>query len=239
MSNGCAGRPARSPSFTAGSRAEPPPARQRRLPARACAGREDRALAASGRRAPAALADERRRRGGRSRAPGRSSRPARARAARSCRAAAGSACRRARPCRCAARRRRRSRARARARCRRRRAASPCSARFRERGEMRRADQRDVAALAEIADQRAGVFALHRRLGAEHRDALRARRRAGRLDRRHRADERHGEPRAQMRQHDGRGGVAGDHHDVGRVRARSAPPSAATTRATSASSLCLP
>ena len=86
----------------------------------------------------------------------------------------------------------------------------------EPGEMRRADQGDVAALAEIADQRAGVFALHRRLGAEHRDEPRPRGDAGRLDGRHGADERHGEARAQMRQHQGGGGVAGDHHEIGRV-----------------------
>ena len=48
-------------------------------------------------------------------------------------------------------------------------------------------------------------------------SLDLRRRAGRLDRRHGADERHREARPQLRQHQGRRGVAGDHHDVGRVR----------------------
>ena len=48
-------------------------------------------------------------------------------------------------------------------------------------------------------------------------SLLARGGAGRLDRRHRADERHREARAQLRQHQRRGGVAGDHHEVGPVR----------------------
>ncbi len=56
----------------------------------------------------------------------------------------------------------------------------------------RTDQRHVAALAEIANKRPGIFARHGGLGAEHRDQLRLRRRAGRLDRGHRADERHDE-----------------------------------------------
>ena len=80
------------------------------------------------------------------------------------------------------------------------------------GEPRRADQRHLGAVAEVADQRAGVFARHRGLGAEHRHALARGRRAGRLDRRHGADERHREARAQIRQHQRRRGVAGDHHE---------------------------
>ena len=63
-------------------------------------------------------------------------------------------------------------------------------RLRQRGEFARAHQRHLAALREIPDQRPGVFALHGALGAEHRDAFCPRLGAGRLDRRHRADERY-------------------------------------------------
>ena len=68
--------------------------------------------------------------------------------------------------------------------------SPASAASASVARRRRPDQREVAALAEIADQRVGVFARDGRLGAEHGDELRLRGRAGRLDRRHGADEGH-------------------------------------------------
>src|SRR5262249_57464293 len=56
--------------------------------------------------------------------------------------------------------------------------------LREARKPRRADQRDVAAVGEVTDQRTGIFAADRPFGAEHRHALGARARAGRLDRRH-------------------------------------------------------
>ena len=86
----------------------------------------------------------------------------------------------------------------------------------ERGEARRADQRDVRAVGEVVDELAGVFPADRGLGPEHRHPPRDRRRAGRLDRRHRPDERHAELRAQVRQHERRGGVAGDDDEAGTV-----------------------
>jgi hypothetical protein len=89
--------------------------------------------------------------------------------------------------------------------------------LRETREPRRADQRDIAAVGEVADERTGIFAADGGLRAEHRHALGARDRAGRLDRRHGADERHAKARAQMRQHQRRGGVAGDDDQVGPVR----------------------
>ena len=66
------------------------------------------------------------------------------------------------------------------------------------GKLLRADERDPAVLGVVADQRAGIFARDRRLGAEHRDASRDRGGASRLDRRHSADERHREAPAQTR-----------------------------------------
>ena len=42
----------------------------------------------------------------------------------------------------------------------------------QRGEPRRADEGEVAALAEVTNQYLRVFARDRRLGAEHGDALR-------------------------------------------------------------------
>ena len=74
----------------------------------------------------------------------------------------------------------------------------------------------MAAAGELADERTGVFATNRRLGAEHRHALAGGARAGGLDRRHGPDEGNGEPRAQMRQHQGRGGIAGEHDEIGAV-----------------------
>ena len=62
----------------------------------------------------------------------------------------------------------------------------------------------------------GVFAAHGRLRAEHGDALGARLRAGGLDRRHRADERHRKARAQFGERESRGRVAGDDDQIGRV-----------------------
>ena len=86
------------------------------------------------------------------------------------------------------------------------------------GKLFRADERDPAVLGVVADQRAGIFARDRGLGAEHRDASRDRGGASRLDRRHSADERRREAPAQLGQRYGRGGVAGDDDDVGPVRA---------------------
>ena len=129
---------------------------------------------------------------------------------------AGSGCRPARSCRCARLPARRSTARSRPRCRRRppaRRATP-PRRVRRAAASRPGDR---AAVGEVADQGAGVFALNRRFGAEHRHELGLRGCAGRLDRRHGADERHFEVRPQLRQHQRRGGVAGDHHEVGPVR----------------------
>ena len=77
-------------------------------------------------------------------------------------------------------------------------------------EPRRADEADLAATGELADQRLGIFAVHRRLRAEHRNALADRGRAGGLDGRNRADERKRKARPQLRQDQGRGGIAGDH-----------------------------
>ena len=90
-------------------------------------------------------------------------------------------------------------------------------RFRQRGEIRRTDQRHVAALREITDQRPGVFALDGALGAQHRHPLGLRTGAGRLDRGHRSDKGDFVLLAQIR-HDQRGrGVAGDHDQVGGMR----------------------
>ena len=86
----------------------------------------------------------------------------------------------------------------------------------EGGEPRRADQHHIAAGGEFADQRAGIFAADGRLRAEHGDALALRLRAGRLDRRHGADEGHGKARAQFGERQRGGGVAGHHHQIGRV-----------------------
>ncbi len=88
--------------------------------------------------------------------------------------------------------------------------------FRQRGELAGADQRHLAALRKIRDQLAGVFPLHGAPGAEHRDAAGLRRGAGRLDRRHGADEGQAVGITQMRHHQGRCRVAGDHDEVGRV-----------------------
>ena len=82
--------------------------------------------------------------------------------------------------------------------------------------MRRADQRDIAAGGEFADQRAGIFARDGRLRTQHRNALGLRLRAGRLDRRHGADEGHGKARAQLGERQRGGGVAGHHHQIGRM-----------------------
>ena len=75
---------------------------------------------------------------------------------------------------------------------------PAEGRFRQRGEFAGADQGDLATLREIGNQLAGIFPLHGAPGAEHRDAPCLRRGAGRLDRRHRADEGQGISGAQMR-----------------------------------------
>ena len=85
------------------------------------------------------------------------------------------------------------------------------------GERLRSDQRDAAIAGIIADQRAGIFARDRRLGAEHGNAARRGIRASRLDRRHGADERQREFFAQIGQHDGRSGVAGDDDEIGPMR----------------------
>ena len=53
-------------------------------------------------------------------------------------------------------------------------------------------------------------------GAEHRHALAERAGAGGLDRRHHADEGNGKAGAQVRENKGRGGVAGNDHEVGAV-----------------------
>ncbi len=90
-------------------------------------------------------------------------------------------------------------------------------RLRERREPCRSHERDVGTIGEVADQRAGVFATDRRLGAEYRHPLGDGLRAGRLDRRHRADEGDGEPCAQMGENQGGGGVAGDDNEIRTMR----------------------
>ncbi len=81
----------------------------------------------------------------------------------------------------------------------------------------RAHQRDLAIARVVANERTGIFALHRRLGAKDGDAPCHRAGTGRLDRRHGADERHREFSAQFREHDGGSGVAGDDDQIGPVR----------------------
>ena len=80
---------------------------------------------------------------------------------------------------------------------------------------RRADERDVAAVGEAGSAHGYIRGSPCRR-AEHRDALADRAGAGRLDREHGADEGHGIGRAQMREDEGRGGVAGDDDEVGAV-----------------------
>ena len=179
-------------------------------------GREDgaRRIAAACRRPAGRSA---RPRGARSRAPGRESAPARARGARSGRAAADNACRRARPCRCAPRRPRRSRARSRRRSPHRRPA--------RRAARASASAASAAEPTSVTSQpwpklRISAWVYSRVTVASvpsTETQLGLRGRAGRLDRRHRADERHREARPQRRQHEGRGGVAGDHDEVGLMR----------------------
>ncbi len=89
-------------------------------------------------------------------------------------------------------------------------------RFRQGRQVGGADQGDVAPLGEIADQGLGVLPPHRALGAEHRHPLGPGCCAGGLDRRDGADKRHGVGGAQLRHHQGRDGVAGDHHHIRRV-----------------------
>src|SRR5262245_11065064 len=72
--------------------------------------------------------------------------------------------------------------------------------FGEPGQMRRADQGNIAAFAEIPNQGTGVLPLHRRLGAEYRYQPRPRHQARRLYGWHRTDERHDETRSQMGQY---------------------------------------
>ncbi len=73
-----------------------------------------------------------------------------------------------------------------------------------------------APLAKSSDQFPGVFAADGCLGAEHRDPPRHRAGTGRLDRRHGPDERDRILLAQVRQNQRRGGVAGDHDQIGVV-----------------------
>ena len=96
-----------------------------------------------------------------------------------------------------------------ARSRRGRSARRASAASASARQLRRADQPHVAGLRKALDQLARIVALHRAGRGEHRDdaALRLLRR--RLDRRHRADERHGEALPERRQDQRRRGVAGD------------------------------
>ena len=69
------------------------------------------------------------------------------------------------------------------------AGSASELRLSESREVLRADQRDLTIAGIVADQRARIFTRDRCLRAEHRDAPGDRAGAGRLDRRHRADER--------------------------------------------------
>ena len=86
--------------------------------------------------------------------------------------------------------------------------------LRERRQPHRADERDIAAVGEIANERAGVFAGNGGSRAEHGDPPAHRARAGRFDCRYRADERHRKARAQMRQDQSGRGVAGNDDEIG-------------------------
>ena len=89
--------------------------------------------------------------------------------------------------------------------------------FGQAGESARADQSHLAMAGEFPDQVAGIVARHRAGRGQHRDQPRLRHFGRRLDRGHRADEGNLRPaRAQDRQHQGRGGVAGDDHAIGRM-----------------------
>ena len=86
----------------------------------------------------------------------------------------------------------------------------------QRREAPRADERARHSPGVGRDEVAGVVARDGAGGREHADALRTRQLGRRLDRRHGADERDREALPQRRQHQGRGGVAGDHDEVGRM-----------------------
>ena len=166
----------------------------------------------------------------RSPAPGRARSPARARGARKrVAAAADSACRRARRRRCARRPPRRSRARSRPRCPRRRPASPASSASASAARPRRADERRRAHAVGVGrDQVARIVARDGAGGREHGDAAAsATARAAGLIAGTVPTKGIGKRCAQRRQHQRRGGVAGDDDEVGRDAARSGAPSTAS------------
>ena len=83
----------------------------------------------------------------------------------------------------------------------------------ELDQLGRAVADDRAVGGELRGEVVDIGLAHGRFGAEHADHAALRNLGRRLDRRHRADDRQVERRADVVERDGRGGVAGDHGEA--------------------------